>query len=67
MSLIFGAGIVGLGFLIYENKHSIAYNLLKTYTYLEEKYQERFNPKDKLNLSYFNYNSDNNSIFYFCV
>ena len=49
MSLIFGAGIVGLGFLIYENKQSIAYNLLKTYTYLEEKYQERFNPKDKLN------------------
>ena len=62
MSLIFGAGIVGLGFLIYENKQSIAYNLLKTYTYLEEKYQERFNPKDKLNLSYFNYNSDNKKI-----
>lgn len=62
MSLIFGAGIVGLGFLIYENKQSIAYNLLKTYTYLEEKYKERFNPKDKLNLSYFNYNSDNKKI-----
>ena len=62
MSFFFGAGIVGIGYLIYENKQSIAYSLLKTYTYLEDKYNKRFNPKDKLNLSYYNYSSDNKKI-----
>ena len=38
MSFFFGAGIIGLGYFIYENKNTLGYKLLKTYTYLQEQY-----------------------------
>ena len=62
MSFFFGAGLIGLGYLVYENKQSIGYKILKTYTYLQEQYNTRFNPKDSLNVSYFLYNEKNKTL-----
>ena len=62
MSFFFGAGIIGLGYFIYENKNTLGYKLLKTYTYLQEQYNNRFSPKDLVNTSYFLYEKKNKTL-----